>query len=132
MNVVDRVRAGCPLPADAMVWANDELMGALAGMVGAAAEATGARFLDLSKAFAGHEVCADTSEEWVAGLDVDLQVLSAQVLGDEDVDTTRLREAMHPNARGHAQLGRCLAGFFADGGRTGTCAADGSGNARVT
>jgi lysophospholipase L1-like esterase len=132
MNVVDRVEAGCPLPADAMVWANDELMGALARMAGAAAEASGARFLDLSRAFAGHEVCADTSEVWVAGLEADLTVLSAQALGNEDVDMSGLREAWHPNARGHAQLGRCLARFVAGEGRTGSCAADGAGDARVT
>lgn len=153
MPLVEQVAAGCPVPADAMAWTNDELMPQLSEMVADAAAATGARFLDLRHAFDGHEVCAagtTADTQWVAGLMLDPQLIGTQLFGGQglggagssggegspggrgsgDPAETALREALHPNARGHAQLGRCLSQFYAAETGQAACAAAGDG-ARV-
>ena len=39
-----------------------------------------------------------------------------------------MQQSFHPNAGGHAQLGRCLTEFFADGLPEGSCLRGADGN----
>lgn len=129
----EQAAAGCPIPADAMAWAHQELMPRLAGMVRDAAAASGARFLDLTRAFDGHQVCAPgarAATEWVHGVQVGPRLAGAPPsLSAAQLDT--LRVALHPNALGHAQLGRCLERFLQVRTWQAACQATADGDARV-
>lgn len=78
--------AGLTLDEVAFVRAED---GKLNGVVKAATEAAGGRYLDASAAFAGHEAC--TADPWMTG--VSLSDVSA---------------SFHPNAAGQAELARLV------------------------
>lgn len=101
---------GCPVwDADAS-WAAGEATGAIVAAMRAAAEETGAEFLDLRHALDGHQVCdrraqrvgaagpSAASAEWVRRLSF-LQGSS--------------RESLHPNAYGQRAIGLCLGLLYA-------------------
>jgi lysophospholipase L1-like esterase len=116
---------GCPIRNDDALWTRTVLAPAIAATLGEVATAGGARFLDLSQATYGHEVCArgiEPSQEWVTGIRIDLGALR-NGLGPQ-----LFQESLHPNAAGHAQLGRCLAGFIATTDPAGRCVAGTDGN----
>jgi GDSL-like Lipase/Acylhydrolase family len=96
---------GCPFYDVDADWAGRSLVPALTGALAAAARATGSRFLDLSGAFAGHELCSrqaaqstgapsSGTDEWVRFIDLAQQGTTA--------------ESLHPNYFGQQALGRCL------------------------
>ncbi|MFE6868638.1 GDSL-type esterase/lipase family protein [Kitasatospora sp. NPDC057692] len=101
---------GCPfLDADSF-WATGTVLSGLTDRLRDAANAQGATFLDLSTAFAGHELChrsaspsttdagvADYRAEWIRWIPNPL-----------DTGQGALQEAIHPNAYGQRALGRCL------------------------
>ncbi|WAL69019.1 GDSL-type esterase/lipase family protein [Amycolatopsis cynarae] len=102
---------GCPFRTEDLRWVQDDgVLKLSAGLARAAAQA-GARFLDLSRAGRGHEACsggADPSTEWFSRL-----VLRLGDLNYADRASHALQESFHPNANGHAQIGRCLTEFLA-------------------
>jgi hypothetical protein len=75
------------------------------------------RFLDFSRAMDGREVCARgirPRQEWTSGLRYD-----PSTAGWLSFDA--VRQSFHANARGHAQLGRCLGEFYAEAWSSGRC-----------
>jgi len=97
---------GCPFLDVDSAWAHDSLIPQLSGMLGGVADGTSVQFLDLTDAFQGHELCADTAaqstgtptsatSEWVRFIDLTGQGDSA--------------ESLHPNYFGQKALGQCLA-----------------------
>jgi hypothetical protein len=99
---------GCPFRFDDAKWARDVAVPVIGAKLATVAEDNGLRFLDLSRAMRGREVCAngvDDDGEWSAGVDIDLGQIS-NGLGENIV-----QESLHPNERGHAQLGLCMTAF---------------------
>ncbi len=104
-----RLAMGCPFTITDLRYARATLTPAISEAWQAVAAEAGVRFLDLSRAMEGREVCArgaTRATEWITGIDVDL----AQIRNG--VGTNLVQESLHPNARGHAQLGRCFAQFL--------------------
>jgi lysophospholipase L1-like esterase len=119
-----KVLAGCPLYDADMDWAHDTAVPQLSiGLAEVAAE-KGVRFLDLSRSTEGREVCARGIwpwQEWISGLTYDPS--SAGWFSFDAV-----RQSFHANARGHAQLGRCLTEFYARSGLSARCLRGTDGN----
>ncbi|MEJ2858285.1 MULTISPECIES: GDSL-type esterase/lipase family protein [unclassified Saccharothrix] len=118
--------AGCPLRTADLRWVRDTAVGELSSALRRAAVGAGARFLDLSKAGLKHEACAggkNPDTEWFTRLTVDFEGLR-----DEARARHALQESFHPNARGHAQIARCLTEFLGTSERTASCVADQEGN----
>ncbi|MEV0675681.1 GDSL-type esterase/lipase family protein [Actinosynnema sp. NPDC050436] len=118
--------AGCPLRTGDLRWVRDTAVGELSSGLRKAASAVGARFLDLSKAGAKREACAggkNQDSEWFTRLTVDFDGLRDEVRARH-----ALQESFHPNARGHAQFGRCMTEFLATQSREASCVADRDGN----
>ncbi|HEY8372247.1 MAG TPA: ricin-type beta-trefoil lectin domain protein [Pseudonocardiaceae bacterium] len=67
-----------------------------------AALAAGARYLDASRLFHGHEPCTDNT--WVSGITYD---------GSNPLDPNAWRQSAHPNARGHGAFASCMTQFYA-------------------
>jgi hypothetical protein len=88
------------------------------------AQRTGLRFLDLARATKGHEACnRSTSDHWITPPTVDVSTLL------HSVDPSHIvQQSFHPNATGHAQLGRCLTEFYGDGLVEGQCLRGTDGN----
>ena len=82
------------------------------------------RFLDLARATEGREACnRSTSTHWITPLTVDASTLL------HSADPSHIvQQSFHPNAAGHAQLGRCLTEFYADGLAEGSCLRGADGN----
>jgi hypothetical protein len=119
--------AGCPLRTGDMAWVRDTGVGELAKGVQAAARRVNARYLDLSRAGAGHEACTGKADnEWFTRLTVDFDGLR-----DEARASHALQESFHPNARGHEQVARCLSDFLTTKADTATCVSDDGGNLRA-
>ncbi|HJQ48032.1 MAG TPA: GDSL-type esterase/lipase family protein [Amycolatopsis sp.] len=117
---------GCPFRTDDLRWMRDQGVLALSAGIAQAAAQTGARFLDLSRAGRGHEACsggADPAKEWFSRLTLQLNDLA-----DADRATHALQESFHPNANGHAELGRCLTDFLATALPSAACLAGTDGN----
>lgn len=123
---------GCPFRTEDLVWVENQGVRVLSAGLAKAATEAGARFLDLSRAGNGHEACsggADPSKEWFSRLTLQLHDLS-----DVDRAPHALQESFHPNAKGHAQIGRCLTEFLAMPLPAAAClvGADGSLHATAT
>ncbi len=100
-------QGGCPFGDAASDWARDVFVPRVAQELAALAAAEQVELLDLSEAFAGHELCARAAEqvggdgpdgataEWVRWVDLLFRQGSRQ-------------ESMHPNAFGQMALGRCI------------------------
>ncbi|MFE0047794.1 ricin-type beta-trefoil lectin domain protein [Streptomyces albireticuli] len=82
-----------------------------------AARRTGATYLDNSRLFHGHEVCAD--DTWARGLYVD-------VTNPFPPDSNSVRQSFHPNQRGHGAFASCLSQLYRVGYREAGCADPGS------
>jgi lysophospholipase L1-like esterase len=109
--------SGCPLYDADMNWAHDTAVPELSTALGEVAADTSVRFLDLSRSVEGREVCARGVwpwQEWTSGLAYDPS--SAGWFSFDAV-----RQSFHANARGHAQLGRCLTEFYAVSRLSGRC-----------
>lgn len=110
---------GCPFYDTDSDWARQTLVGGLRSRLRTAALSTGATFLDVSDAFAGHELCSKVSRQatgenslknpldsqaaewfrWIPYLLFEGGPWRSQ--GDQ-------QEALHPNAFGQQALGACL------------------------
>ncbi|WP_189056291.1 GDSL-type esterase/lipase family protein [Longimycelium tulufanense] len=110
---------GCPFRKDDLHWVESNAVIQLAAGLRRAADQSGVRFLDLSRAGRGHEACAggsDLSKEWFSRLIVDWHALT-----DDQRSNHATQESFHPNARGHSQFGRCLGEFLATDDRAAAC-----------
>lgn len=120
---------GCPLRlADAeygRTVAVPQLSDALRGV----ATRTGVKFLDFARATENREACrrgASPAGEWQRRITVDPEAL---VHGGLDAIGIHLaQQSFHPNADGHAQLGRCVTEFVLSGSATARCLAGTDGN----
>jgi hypothetical protein len=113
---------GCPIRDDDALWAREIFVPQVATALHEVATGAGARFLDLRDAMAGHEVCArgiTKAQEWVSGLRIDLRQLGT------GAGRQLVQQSLHPNALGHAQLGRCLTAFAASADRAANCRGNG-------
>ncbi|GAA5103524.1 GDSL-type esterase/lipase family protein [Haloechinothrix salitolerans] len=103
---------GCPFRTADLEWIRGTAVPELSRGMREAAEAVGARFLDLSRAGYGHEACtggSDASNEWFTRLTVRWDDLD-----DVDRASHAAQESFHLNVAGHAQIGRCMTEFLAD------------------
>ncbi|WP_439659748.1 GDSL-type esterase/lipase family protein [Lentzea sp. HUAS TT2] len=111
--------SGCPLRTADLKWVVEEAVPELSNGLRTAAAKVGARFLDLARAGEGHEACvggAKQDTEWFTRLTVDFEGLK-----DQKRAPHALQESFHPNARGHAQIARCLSEFLTSEKRDGAC-----------
>jgi lysophospholipase L1-like esterase len=119
-----KVLSGCPLYDADMNWAHDTAVPQLSAALSQVAAEREVRFLDFSRAAEGREVCAPGIwpwQEWISGLTYDPS--SAGWLSFDAV-----RQSFHANARGHAELGRCLGEFYAQSWSAGRCLRGSDGN----
>jgi lysophospholipase L1-like esterase len=103
-----KLLSGCPLYDADMKWAHDTAVPQLSAALAEVAAQRGVRFLDFQLAADGREVCARRLwpwQEWTSGLTYD-----PSNAGWFSFDA--VRQSFHANARGHAQLGRCLGEFY--------------------
>jgi lysophospholipase L1-like esterase len=120
-----RLVHGCPFRLDDAQWTRESVIAQFTATMGAVAAQAGARFLDMGPALRGREVCArgiGHSREWASGIRIDVEQIHHGVGGD------LVAQSLHPNARGHAQLGRCLAAFAALAGAVARCVRQADGN----
>lgn len=107
---------GCTGYTSDSAWGRNEAVPAFEKGTRAAAERSGASYLDASRLFQGHEVCME--DPWVRGLFVEL---SNPVPPDEN----SVRQSFHPNMRGHGAFADCLTQMYEagqDGTREASCA----------
>lgn len=103
--------AGCPFREVDLKWVRTTAVHALDNGLHKAASEAGTRFLDLADAGIGHEACSgggtNTANEWFTRLTVAWQdVTNQQRVGHA------LQQSFHPNAKGAAAFGNCLAQFL--------------------
>lgn len=121
--------SACPLRTGDSRWVRDNAVSELGTGIREAAKRVDARYLDLTRAGAKHEACTggkNPDSEWFARLRIDFEALR-----DDKRASHAAQESFHPNARGYAQIGRCLSEFLATTARTAACVADGTGNLRA-
>jgi hypothetical protein len=120
---------GCPFRLSDARFGRTEAVPQLSSALRGAAQRAGARFLDFSRATEGREACSgggSSAGEWQNRITVDP---FAWVHGGLDAIGIHLaQESFHPNARGHAQLGRCVTEFVRSGTASATCLAGADGN----
>ncbi|MBB4909043.1 GDSL-type esterase/lipase family protein [Actinophytocola algeriensis] len=120
---------GCPFKLADAGYGRTEAVPQLSEALRGAATRSGAKFLDFSRATEGHEACSgggDSSTEWQNRVKVDPW---AWVTGGLDaIGIHMAQESFHPNARGHAQLGRCVTEFVGSGANSARCLVGSDGN----
>jgi lysophospholipase L1-like esterase len=117
MNPLTHAFEGCPIRITDARFSRVQAVGQLSAALRGVAERTGVRFLDLARATEGREACnRSTSTHWITPLTVDVTTLL------HSADPSHIvQQSFHPNAAGHAQLGRCLTEFFGDRLAEGSC-----------
>jgi len=101
---------GCPYSRPDAAWARTEAFPRLAEAIGAVADRTGARFLDLTRAAEGREACTGAlRDEWQRRLAVDPRSLVQGTLGAAGMRL--FQESFHPTAAGHTAIAGCLSEF---------------------
>ncbi|UJW30202.1 GDSL-type esterase/lipase family protein [Saccharothrix sp. AJ9571] len=121
---------GCPFRTEDLDWVAGPGITQLTEGLRTAATQTGARFLDLSRAGAGHEACSggpNAAHEWFSRLTVQWTDLSSV-----DRANHAIQESFHPNAAGHAQFGRCLSEFLSGEAPAAACLKGEDGNLHAT
>jgi lysophospholipase L1-like esterase len=116
---------GCPLRTSDLDWVRSTGVVVLDDGMRQAADQAGVRFLDLSRAGIGHEACsggADPGNEWFTRLDVSWQDLQSDARASH-----ALQQSFHPNARGYAAFGACLAAFLNTSEPAAACLPDPTG-----
>jgi hypothetical protein len=99
-----KLYGGCPLYHADMEWAAKQAVPYLSSRLRDAAVSQGFGFLDLSVSMKGREVCAQgitSSQEWTTGVKYTPNISNWYTFD-------AVRQSLHVNARGHAQLGACL------------------------
>jgi hypothetical protein len=121
--------SGCPFRTEDLRWVRDVAVPTLTAGLRKAAQQGGVRFLDLSRAGAGHEACSSQNpdNEWFRRLAVQWTDLRAQERANH-----ALQESFHPNAAGYAQIGRCFGEFVAIPAREASCVTGDDGNLHAT
>lgn len=115
---------GCPIQNADMAWAHDTAVPQLNEAIRGIAQRKGWRFLDISRSMDGREICAKGighDQEWITGLKYEPN-------SDNWYTFDAVRQSFHANARGHAQLGRCLTEFAAQPHAAARCLRGGDGN----
>jgi lysophospholipase L1-like esterase len=129
--VTDSVRSrwtkaieGCPVDRADLAWARNDVTPSIArAFAVVVAQRPRARFVDLSRAFHGREVCARSARpwnEWATGLLVDAGEAVRSGVSDRV-----FAESFHPNARGHAVIASCLSELFDEEWRSAECTREG-------
>jgi lysophospholipase L1-like esterase len=103
------IEGGCPVWNADADWAADRATVDLAEALRAAAEATGAEYLDLTDAFDGHQLCDRRSRR--VG-DQGPSPLTAEWFRRLSFSQGSTRESLHPNAYGQKVMGACLGLLF--------------------
>jgi lysophospholipase L1-like esterase len=120
---------GCPFRISDARWGRTEAVPQLSTALRGVATRAGVRFLDFSRANEGREACsggASSAGEWQNRITVDP---FAWVHGGLDAIGIHLaQQSFHPNARGHAQLGRCVTEFINSGAGSASCLIGPDGN----
>jgi lysophospholipase L1-like esterase len=120
---------GCPFKLADAGYGRTEAVPQFSNTLRGVATAAGAKFLDFSRATEGREACSgygDSSTEWQNRVKVDPW---AWVTGGLDaIGIHMAQESFHPNAKGHAQLGRCVTEFVSSGRSAAQCLAGTDGN----
>jgi lysophospholipase L1-like esterase len=120
---------GCPFKLGDAQYGRTEAVPQFSTALQGAANRSGAKFLDFSRATEGHEACSggsSTAPEWQNRVTVDPW---AWVTGGLDAIGIHLaQESFHPNAKGHAQLGRCVTEFVNSGRSSAQCLIGSDGN----
>ncbi|GLZ37281.1 hypothetical protein Acsp05_09060 [Actinokineospora sp. NBRC 105648] len=116
---------GCPFREEDLRWVRESAVPMMTEGVREVARESGARLLDIARAGLGHEACSQTdpAKEWFSRLSVRWADLS-----DDDRASHALQESFHPNAAGHAQIGRCLGEFLGTESRAAACLAGTDGD----
>jgi hypothetical protein len=115
---------GCPLYNADMRWGHDVAVPVLDEAMRGVATSAGWRYLDLSRSMDGRQICArgvTHRGEWTTGLKYDPSSSSWYSFD-------AVRQTLHANARGHAQLGRCLTEFAALTVQAAACVRGADGN----
>jgi len=100
---------GCLIYLADMAFARNKAVPLFEAAVRDAAAAAGARYLDLSRLFHGHEVCTDNTS--VRGLFIEVGIWNENAA----------RQSFHPNARGHGMFAECVTAFYDSGLPRATC-----------
>jgi lysophospholipase L1-like esterase len=100
---------GCPVWNADADWAADRATVDLAAALRSAAAATGAEYLDLADAFAGHQLCDRRAERVDSG---GPSPLAAEWFRRLSFTQGSTRESLHPNAYGQKVMGTCLGLLF--------------------
>ena len=111
--------AGCPFRPVDLQWVRSTAVHALDNGLHKAADTAGTRFLDMSQAGIGHEACSggtSDANEWFTRL-----TIAWQDITNQQRVSHALQQSFHPNARGQAAFGDCLAQFLATTDRAAAC-----------
>ncbi|HCT77706.1 MAG TPA: hypothetical protein DGT23_14170 [Micromonosporaceae bacterium] len=101
---------GCTIYLADLAFARNKAVPMFERGIRAAAIATGARYLDASRLFHGHEVCEDNP--WARGLYIE---------NGNIFDENAARQSYHPNFRGHGAFTQCMSAFYNSGWATASC-----------
>jgi lysophospholipase L1-like esterase len=120
---------GCPFRLSDAQYGRTEAVPQFSTALRAAATQAGVKFLDFSRATENHEACSggsSSANEWQNRITVDP---FAWVYGGLDaISIHSAQQSFHPNATGHAQLGRCVTEFVNSGAGSARCLAGSDGN----
>src|SRR5262245_11954763 len=120
---------GCPFKLADAQYGRTEAVPQFSQALQGVASRSGAKFLDFSRATEGHEACSgygNSATEWQNRITVDPW---AWVTGGLDaIGIHMAQESFHPNAKGHAQLGRCVTEFVNSGRSSAKCLIGSDGN----
>jgi lysophospholipase L1-like esterase len=121
---------GCPIRISDARWGRNTAVPQLSEALRGVATRTGVKFLDLSRATEGKEACSNRSDsaagEWQRRVTVD--PFAWWYGGLDAIGIHMAQESFHPNADGHAQLGRCVTEFVNSGAPTARCLRGADGN----
>jgi lysophospholipase L1-like esterase len=99
---------GCPMWNRDMTWARTSLVDLINDRVRAVSAAAGVQYVDLRNAFAGHEICAKTTQLATAGAPPSETKSEWGRFLASGLTQGTLPESFHPNAYGQRALGRCV------------------------
>ncbi|WP_158578980.1 FG-GAP-like repeat-containing protein [Spongiactinospora rosea] len=106
------IQGGCPFYDDDLNWTHDGAMKGIGDMLRGAADETGAAFLDLKDAFAGHELCSKSTRQAKSSESLANPIPMAEAEWVRFVQGYTSAgdwvEAIHPNAFGQKVLSDCL------------------------
>ncbi|HEX6338756.1 MAG TPA: GDSL-type esterase/lipase family protein [Jiangellaceae bacterium] len=123
MRLLTHAFEGCPIRIADAKWGRTVATVMLNDALRDVAQDVGVRFLDLSRATEGHEACnRSVSAHWVRGLTVAVRDVVYGIGGN------LVQESFHPNARGHAQMGRCIGEFSTTDATQAACRRGADGN----